>query len=411
MPVVIFENANVLDVERGSLLGDQTVAVQGDRIAQLGDLSESMRNSARVIDCRGMTLMPGLIDGHVHATAATADLTTLAEWSPFYVGAAAARRLGRMLSRGFTTVRDTGGADFGLADAVDEGLIRGPRIFFGGKAISQTGGHGDMRSRGRQTMEDHACCPNIAVVCDGVAEMRRTAREQLRTGAHHIKLMLSGGVASPTDRIDATQFAVEEIRAAVEEAQAVGAYVAGHAYTAPAIDRALEAGVRTIEHGNLLEDSSLRLFREHDAYYVPTLVTYYRLAADGQKFGLSAGSAAKVDHVLSNGLKALEDAHRAGVNIVLGTDLLGGMEEYQLDELRIRSEVQQPIDIIRSATVVAAEMLNQQGQLGRVEPGAIADLLLVDGDPVEDISVLLAPEQNLKVIMKSGTIYGDRTDD
>lgn len=405
--VVVLNNVNVLDVKKGEVLDEHVVVIRDDRIVEMGTKTPTAHASARTIDCRGMTLLPGLIDGHVHVTAATADLSELAEWSPSYVAAQASRRLSRMLQRGFTTVRDTGGADFGLAQAVDEGLFVGPRVIFGGKALSQTGGHGDMRARGRVVMDDHVCCPNIAVVCDGVDEVRRTAREQLRTGASHLKLMLSGGVASPTDRIESTQFSMEEIRAAVQEAEAVGAYVAGHAYTAPAIDRALEAGVRSIEHGNLLSDSSIKLFLEHDAFYVPTLVTYHRLAADGTEFGLSPTSHAKVSRVLDSGLAALEAAHRSGVNIVFGSDLLGGMEDHQLDEIRIRSAVQQPIDIIRAATVTAARLLKHEGEIGCVSPGALADLLVVDGNPLDDVSALLSPETRLKLIMKSGVIYKD----
>ena len=403
--VLVLKDVNVLDVVKGELRDERVVVIRDDRIVDMGVTAPDAYDAAQVIDCRGMTLMPGLIDGHVHVTAATADLSDLAEWSPAYVAAQASRRLGRMLQRGFTTVRDTGGADFGIAQAVDEGLFVGPRIIFGGKALSQTGGHGDMRGRGRIVMDDHPCCPNIAVVCDGVDEVRRVAREQLRTGASHLKLMLSGGVASPTDRIESTQFSIEEIRAAVEEAEATGAYVAGHAYTAPAIDRALKAGVRSIEHGNLLADSSIQLFLDHDAFYVPTLVTYHRLAEDGEDFGLSATSHAKVARVLDSGLAALESAHRAGVNIVFGSDLLGGMENHQLDEIRIRSAVQQPIDIIRAATVTAARLLKMEGEIGCVTPGAFADLLLVDGNPLENLSVMLAPEAYLKLIVKSGIIH------
>ena len=407
--LTVLKNVRVLDVHHGALLETGSVVVRDDRIVEVGPEARMPGVVARIIDGKGMIVMPGLIDGHVHVTAATADLAALAEWSPFYVAAHSARLLRDMLSRGFTTVRDTGGADYGLAAAVEEGLIRGPRLIFGGKALSQTGGHGDMRGRGRVVRDDHPCCPNIAVVCDGVDEVRKVARDQLRTGASHIKLMLSGGVASPTDRVESTQFSLDEIRAAVGEAHAAGAYVAGHAYTAEAIDRALSAGVRSIEHGNLLEASSIELFLQHGAFYVPTLVTYDRLSKDGPQFGLPAASFEKVSAVLDRGLGALEMAHRAGVNIVFGTDLLGGMQIHQLDELRLRSEVQPPIEIIRSATVTAARLLHREGEVGSVTVGALADLILVDGNPLEDLGVLLDPDKRLRMIMKGGVVHRDRT--
>jgi imidazolonepropionase-like amidohydrolase len=377
---ILFRHAAVLDAERGELVPDRSVLVAGDTIAEVGGHQISA-SGARVIDVRGMTLMPGLIDAHVHVTAVTADLSAMAEWSPTYVTARAGRVLAGMLERGFTTVRDVGGADYGLAAAVDEGYLDGPRIIFGGKALSQTGGHGDWRGPGRTVVSRCSCCPSLSVICDGVDEVRRAARDEIRRGAHHIKIMLSGGIASPTDRVDAAQFSLDEIRAAVEEAEAANLYVAGHAYTARAINRGLQCGVRSIEHGNLLDETSISLFRATGAFYVPTLATYSALAARGRDFGLPEHSHRKVFDVLDHGLRALEMAQRAGIPTVYGTDLLGGMHEDQSTEFRLRAEVQPAADIIRSATVTAARMLRMDGQLGIVAPHAVADLLVVAGDP------------------------------
>jgi imidazolonepropionase-like amidohydrolase len=323
------------------------------------------------------------------------------------VTARAARVMRGMLRRGFTTVRDVAGADFGLAAAVDEGHLEGPRLIFGGKALSQTGGHADWRGRGRTAYDSGYCCPALGTICDGVPEIRRAAREEIRRGAHHIKVMLSGGVASPTDRVDSIQFSLEEIRAAVEEAEGASLYVTGHAYTSPAINRGLECGVRSIEHGNLMDDSSVRLLKEKDAFYVPTLATYSALAARGKEFGLPEHSHKKVFDVLDSGLHALELAHRAGVRIAYGTDLLGGMHEDQLTEFTIRSEVQKPIDILRSATTLAASLLRMEGRVGTIRAGAFADLLVVDANPLDEISVLTAPEKHLKYVMAAGRIVKD----
>ncbi|GAA2268339.1 amidohydrolase family protein [Glycomyces scopariae] len=399
---VLFTNAAVLDAAAGAVAPGRRVLVRGGEIAAVGTDVEA--GDARVVDLGGKTLMPGLIDCHVHVNAHTADLSGLGDQSPAYVAVKAAIELREMLGRGFTTVRDPGGADFGIHDAVAEGLIDGPRIFFGGKALSQTGGHVDMRPRGRSVHDDHQCCPDLGLVCDGVDGVRRAAREQLRTGAHHVKIMLSGGVASPTDRIDSTQFSIEEIRAIVEEAEAANRYVAGHAYTARAINRGLAAGVRSIEHGNLLDESSVELFLEHDAFLVPTLVTYRRMAAEGAEYGLSPANLAKNEIVLDAGLRALELAHRAGVNLCYGSDLLGGMRRHQLDEFAIRGAVIPAADVIRSATVTAARLLGEEARLGQVAPGFAADLLVVDGDPLADLAVLTDPGAHLRLVMQGGSV-------
>ncbi|MEU7003852.1 amidohydrolase family protein [Nonomuraea sp. NPDC046570] len=404
MTSVLITNARVLDVHGGEYLEGTNILIADDSIAEIGGGEIKALPESIVIDAKGRTVLPGLIDGHVHVTASTADMSALAEWSPTYVAARAGHILRDMLHRGFTTVRDMGGADHGLADAVREGYFPGPRLLFGGKALSQTGGHGDMRHPSRIVTDDHPCRAGVGVVCDGADEVRKAAREQLRTGAHHIKLMLSGGVASPTDRVDSTQLSLDEIRAAVEEAEAANRYVAGHAYTARAINRALLCGVRSIEHGNLLDETSIELFKQQGAFYVPTLVTYRALAEEGPRHGLPEGSHRKVSDVLEHGLRALELAHRGGVEIVFGSDLLGGMHPHQSEEFSIRAAVQPTIDVIRSATSVAARLVGLQGRIGEITPGACADILMVEGDPLNDIAVLARPDKHLKLVMKAGRI-------
>jgi imidazolonepropionase-like amidohydrolase len=401
----VLRDAAVLDPGAGSLAEGQAVVVEGGRVAEVGASAAVHAGDATVLDARGMTVMPGLIDAHVHVNAATADLGALEDWSAAYVTAHAAGILRGMLDRGFTTVRDVAGADHGIAAAVQEGLLAGPRVIFGGKALSQTGGHGDARGPGRSALDQHPCRPTLSVVADGVTEVRRAAREQLRRGAHHVKVMLSGGVASPTDRIDSTQYSMEELRAVVEEARAANRYVTGHAYTAAAVNRGLEAGVGCIEHGNLMDASSVRLFEATGAFYVPTLATYAALADEGLEHGMPADQHAKVFEVLDAGLGALELAHRAGLPIVYGTDLLGGMHRRQLTELTLRSQVQPAADVLRSATTVAARLLRLEGQVGVVAPGAFADLLVVDGNPLERLEALADPARNLRLVMAAGRIH------
>lgn len=405
---ILLRDAAVLDPEAGELVGGQAVLVDGDRIAEVGPIGAVRAGEATVLDAGGMTVMPGLIDAHVHVTAATANLGELERWSPAYLTARAAGIVRGMLDRGFTTVRDVAGADFGLAAAVEEGLFPGPRIIFGGRALSQTGGHGDPRPPGRVLLDQHPCSPGLTVVADGVPEVRRAAREQLRRGAHHVKVMLSGGIASPTDRVDSTQYSMEELRAIVEEAQAANRYVTGHAYTAAAVNRGLEAGVGCIEHGNLMDESSIRLFERTGAFYVPTLATYAALAEEGIEHGLPADQHRKVFDVLDAGLHALELAHRAGLPIVYGTDLLGGMHPRQLSEFALRARVQPIADVIRSATTVAARLVGLEGEVGVVAAGARADLLVVDGDPLQRLEVLTEPDRHLELVMAAGRIHQNR---
>jgi imidazolonepropionase-like amidohydrolase len=398
---LLLRNALMLDVVTGEY-AEGDLRCEDGRIAETGS-GLSAPGDAQVIDVAGGVVVPGLIDAHVHVTALTADLGEISAMSPAYVTAHSARIMGQMLDRGFTTVRDASGADYGLSDAQAEGLIRGPRLLFCGKALSQTGGHGDQRGRGRQGSDDHPCCAGLARVADGVDAVRAAARDELRKGAHHLKVMASGGVASPTDRVDSTQYSMDELRAIVEEAEAANRYVAAHAYTARAVNRALEAGVRSIEHGNLIDERSVELLLRHEAYLVPTLVTYWALKEEGRAYGLSESSWRKVDDVLDAGLRALERAARAGVRLVYGSDLLGGMHRHQSHEFRLRGQVQQPIEVLRAATVNAAGLVGLGDELGRLDVGMRADLLVLDGDPLKDLGVLAEPK-HLRHVVQAGRL-------
>ena len=403
MTPILFRNARVLDVVAGSVLPEHEVLVADGRIKEMSRASIRTRDAA-VVDVKGRVLMPGLCDAHVHTVSSTNSFLELQTWSPFYAASRMVGVLKGMLYRGFTTVRDAGGADFGIAAAVEEGYIEGPRILYCGKALSQTGGHGDMRRPG-ESFEQCLCCPGLGRICDGVAEVRRAVRDEVRKGATHIKLMVSGGIASPTDRIASTQFSMEEMRAAVEEAEAANIYCMGHAYTARAIRRALECGVRSIEHGNLVDEETAGLYVEKGAFFVPTLVILFTMAKEGEKHGLLPHVIAKVPEVFEAGTRALDICHRRGVKIVYGTDLLGTMHDRQSEEFLIRAEIQKPIDVVRSATSTAAELFQMSGEIGVVAVGARADLLVVDGDPIENLQLLQGQGRHLKAIMKDGRFY------
>ena len=395
---LILRNAKLLDPRAGTLDGPRDVIVADGRIA--GDGASPPAGTAE-IDLKGLTLMPGLCDAHVHVIASTASFPQLLTWSPLYTGARAAELLRAMLDRGFTTVRDCGGADFGLARAVEEGLVEGPRILYVGHAISQTGGHGDMRGPG-EDWDQCCCCAGLGVIADGVAAVRRACREEIRKGADFIKIMASGGVSSPTDRISSTQFAEEEIAAAVEEAEAAELYVAAHLYTARAANRALRLGVRSVEHGNLIDGESFDLLKANGAFLVPTLSTYRALAAEGVAAGVPADMVAKVDEVLEAGVETAARAHAAGVKMAFGTDLLGAMQRHQLGEFAIRGAFQTPAETIRAATVTAAELFGEVGETGEIVEGARADVIALAGNPLEDIGVLQDPARHLKLVVKGG---------
>jgi imidazolonepropionase-like amidohydrolase len=405
---LILRNGRLLDLVAGQLLSGQEVLIEGERIVAVRAQGGPAEAGAQVIDLGGRTLMPGLIDCHVHVLASNANLGLNALQPNAITMYRALPILDAMLKRGFTTVRDAGGADWALARSIAIGLIPGPRIFASGKALSQTGGHGDMRARGELLLsEPCSCCFRagaIARVVDGVDNVRLAVREELQQGASQIKIMASGGVSSPTDPIANTQYSEAEIRAIVDEAEAANTYVMAHAYTARAIRRAIECGVRTIEHGNLVDADTARLMAEKGAFAVPTQVTYEMLAEHGAKAGLPPESVAKIEDVRQAGRNALKLFAEAGVPMGYGSDLLGEMHEYQSYELKIRAELLGNLAAIRSATSVAAQILQREGELGCIAPGALADLLVVDGDPLTDISCLVGQGERLAMIVQGGSI-------
>ena len=400
---LLFENALVFDGINATLAEDQHVLIDGERIKEVS--SQPIKSqTAKKIDVRGLTIMPGLIDAHVHVTDWGASPAELEQQPSSLTTIRAARSLRDMLMRGFTTVRDACGADFGLASAVEEGLIESPRLFFVGKALSPTGGHGDFRMRGDDSLRGVCECGDrgMSVIVDGEPEVRRAARNELRKGAHAIKIMASGGVASPTDPISNLQFSEAEIRAAVEEASFWGAYVMAHAYTVESIRRCLDFGVRSIEHANLIDLETAKAARMQDAFVVPTLVTYSAMRERGAEIGMPSYSLEKLRDISQAGLESLEHLAAAGTKTGFGTDLFGGLQNEQSRELLIRSEVDSRVDVLRSATSVNAELLRMSGELGCIQAGACADLLVVDGNPLDDLGLLQEDGRHLAYIMKAG---------
>jgi imidazolonepropionase-like amidohydrolase len=407
MTEILLKNACILDVDKGVVNDACDVLIVNGRIAEIG-APRLRSDTARPVDLGGRVLMPGLCDAHVHVIVPINSFAALTKWSPFYTAIRAMPILEGMLMRGFTTVRDCGGADFGLAKAVSEGLIPGPRILFSGKALSQTGGHGDMRAAGELPYDDHPGVPALGRICDGVPAVRAAARDELRRGAHQVKIMAGGGIASYTDPVTNDQFSREEIAAAVEEAAMCGKYVVAHAYTARSIARCVELGVRSIEHGNFLDDPTAKLMADRSAIFVPTLVALDAMAREGLEVGMPPELHAKIDFVMREGTKCLEVAARNNVKMVFGTDLIGPLHRHQADEFRIRAAVLPPVELIRSATCYAAELFNMVGEIGTVAPGAQADLVAVDGNPLDDIGLLQDQGSHFPLIMKGGQIFKNR---
>lgn len=398
---IVLDNCQVVDVVAGTVSGPTQVVVQDGVIASTS-AGDDVAEGVPRLDLGGAYVLPGLIDCHVHATAVTGDFSGLRTWPASYVQAHASRGLEAMVRRGFTRVRDVGGADWGLALSLDEGLINGPRLHFGGFSLSQTGGHGDARSRG----EDCGCASQsgLSRVVDGPDNLRVAVREEARRGAHHIKLMVSGGVASPTDVLERDQYSDAEISASVDEAARAGLYVAGHAYMPDAIDRAVRLGVRSIEHANYLDEDSLATVLFHEAYLVPTLITYSMLRSEGAAAGVPLGSLSKLGDLSDAGLRALAMAAQAGAKVAFGTDLLGSMQVHQTEEFLLRAQVQPVADVIRSATVVSAELLGIADTVGLIEAGYVADLIAVSANPLADAAVLARPEDHLRLVMIDGAV-------
>ncbi len=402
--MILFQNCRLFDGLHGELLEDRHVLVEGERIKEVADRPIKAAG-AQVVDLEGRTLMPGLIDAHFHAMAADPDFARMEGMPRSLLHQHARVLLEAALQRGFTTVRDAGGADYGLAMAIKAGLIEGPRLFYSGRALTQTGGHADFRSPEAGHSGVCLCGQGSTIfgtIADGVPAVRQAAREELRKGATQIKIMASGGVASPSDPIWNLQYSEEEIRAIVWEAESWRTYVMAHAYTPEAIARCVDFGVRSIEHANLIDAPTAERCAAAGAFVVPTLVTYEALERFGPELGLPEVSLEKLKVVREAGLKSLEVLKAAGVAMGFGTDLLGAMQVHQLGEFTIRAEVLSPAEILRSATSGNATLLNAEGDLGVVAPGALADLLAVDGDPLADLTRLQHQGAHLPVIMKDG---------
>ncbi len=383
------------------------MVLEGERIKDVIPSGKvgPLRGHVETLDLKGRTLMPGLTDAHVHMCAVEGNTAEQhRHHPPSLIAAKTLRRIEQALQQGFTTVRDAGGADYGFREAVAGGLYPGPRLLVSGRALSQTGGHGDKRRRAEWIEPVDCCLGMVGVIADGPDEVRKAAREQLRHDVDQIKIMASGGAMSPSDELDTTQYTVEEMRAAVEEARAVGKYVLAHAYSGSAIRAALQAGVRCIEHGNLLDEAGARETRKAGAYLVPTMVTYEAIWREGKTYGVSEHQLQKINAARELSVEGLTQAYRAGCKIGSGSDLLGDMQAQRALEFELKAQVMKPMEVLLSATRVNAEIFRMEDRIGSVEPGKYADLLVVKGNPLQDLRVF-QNQDNLHLIMKGGRAY------
>lgn len=414
---VLFKNVNIFDGYSPELAQGMDVLVEGNKIAKISDTSTSSEDDdVTVVNGDGRVLMPGLIDVHWHSLMANVSMAKLLSEDFGYLAIAGAQGAGETLMRGFTTVRDMGGNSFGLKRATDEGLIAGPRIYPSGAFISQTSGHFDFR--GPHDVPASPADPlsyhervGMTMIADGVPEVLKRVREQLRAGATQIKLAAGGGVSSAYDPIDVAEYTFEEIKAAVDAAKAWNTYVAVHVFTDEGTQRAINAGVLSIEHANLCSEETFKLMAEKDVWY-----SMQPLLNDEDSIPFPPGSDSQRKHeIVTDGTsKAIELAKKYGVKTAFGTDVLFA-KELAHKQGKLLSKLKRwytPHEILKMATSDNAKLCKlcgprdpYPGGLGVIKEGALADLILVDGNPLEDIDLVTHPDNKFVTIMKNGVIY------
>ncbi|BCS02784.1 uncharacterized protein AKAW2_61048S [Aspergillus luchuensis] len=407
----ILAHANIVEVASGTILEDQYVLIcEGVITAITASLHRPPPPEYTIINCDGMYICPGLFDAHVHFVAVPGFKDLSMAFGNFndvsllrqpYVAT-------QMLYRGFTSVRDCGGAQLALKQAIEDGVFPGPRLFIAGHALSQAGGHGDIRAA-----HDHVqCCGGhtngLGRICNGVPECMTAVREEIRSGADFIKIMGSGGVSTPTDRLDQLQFTKAEIQAIVECAENAGTYVTAHAYTPKAIMHCIDNGVKGIEHGNFITEEVAKIMAERGIYLTPTLISYAQMDSERWKGYLPPDGQAKNTEVLSAGMQSLKIASDAGVTLCYGSDLLGPLGIAQTGEFALRAQVLSPLAVLQSATINPAKMMGQETRIGQIEEGFLADILFLNKNPLEDVTIFDRPEECVLGVMKEGRVYKSR---
>ena len=413
-PVTLLQNVQVFDGRSAVLSGPRHVLVRGDIIERISAEPIAVPPDATVVDGQGRTLMPGLIDSHWHTMLAAPSMALTLDGDLGYLTLLAAAEARATLMRGFTTVRDLGGPSFALKRAIDEGVVPGPRIYPSGAMITITGGHGDFRARHELPRQLGGPPPltgalNASQLADSPDEVRLRVREQLLLGASQIKLTAGGGVASPHSPLDATTFTEEELRAAVQAAGNWGTYVGVHAYTPEAIQRSIAAGVKVIEHGHLMDEASARLIAERGVW-----LSFQPFVDDGFAPQMPPSSMARLRQLFAGTEQAVALARKHKLKMVWGTDILFSAANARRQGALLAQMGQwfTPAEVLAMATGISGELLQLSGprnpypgKLGVVQEGALADLLLVDGNPLQDLSLVAQPDKRFVLIMKGGAIH------
>ena len=408
--ITLIANGELLDTESMAVVGQRHVVLDGDRIAEVAETRPSGHVDYE-IDARGSYVLPGFIDAHVHHVITTMDFARLQRLSTVELSLGMARLAEATVRRGFTTVRDTGGDVAGLVRAVEGGLCEGPRIVRAGRTISQTGGHGDFEAS-RDAGDLCACqvhSNTLSHVADGADAVRAAVRTELKAGSDFIKIMSSGGVASPTDPFDAVQYTAEEVRAATIETDHRHTYTTAHAYQPDAIGQAIENGVRCIEHGNLIDATVAARMAELGVTMVPTLVTYKAMSEIGAKSGMPQRNLDKNEGVYELGRRSIDVAKAAGVELGFGTDLLGEAQPWQNQEFAIRADLEPAVDVLASMYRVNARLCGREGSIGVLAPGASADVVVTEVNPLEKLAALADPDAVLGAVVARGRVIVDRT--
>ncbi|KAJ7201089.1 hypothetical protein GGX14DRAFT_465732 [Mycena pura] len=411
-------NARIVHPANSSVIdGMQTIFIRKGMIESIKPTQKGQKDdesggeTVKTVDLNGAFVCPGLIDCHVHVTAVP-GVKNMSEFTQILeqdINLRTAYVLREMLLRGFTTVRDVGGASKRVALAIEEGLVQGPRLIQCGKALSQTGGHGDF-APGLSGGSSTTCCgghsAGLGRVADGVPEVLKATREELKAGADFIKIMVGGGVASETDAIETVQYTAEEIRAITTTCKQMGGKMTtAHAYTVDAIRHAIDNGVDGIEHGNLIDAPTANLMAAKGIYLTPTLSCYGIMVRPPFEDFLPPDGKIKNAQVMAKGLEALRIAHEAGVTICYGSDLLTSLHALQTEEFAVRAGVLPSSVILKHATTNAAQMLGKSSLIGTISPGAYADLIVLNANPLADVTVLDRPEDHLLAVMKQGRVY------
>lgn len=405
MATKTYVNARLLDAAAGRISAPSSLTERDGYIIETG---KPATEGAEVINLQGLTLMPGLIDCHFHVVAWQLDLWQNIIAPDSLTALRAAKVMSGLLDQGFTTVRDLGGADVGLVRGVEEGLIDGPELVICGKALSMTGGHTDLRARTDirpDAMGERL--GNMGAIVDGVDDVRRFCRTQLKQGARFIKVMANGGVSSPNDPIDGLQYSDDELRAMVEEARNANTYVSAHVYSDASIRRCVDLGIKSLEHCNLISADTAKRAADAGCIATPTLVAYEGLHREGKAFGFGDAEYAKIAVVRDGGLKSLEYMRDAGLPMAYGTDLLGQLRKYGGLNFGLLAQVLTPQEILRGMYEAGARLCRMEGQIGTLAAGARANLIAVQGDPLTDITLLGRPEETIRLVTMNGTIRRD----